>query len=218
MVNMGQPKLLLNKPIYVGFSILHISKTPSYKFHYDTIMKRYGPDNAKLLFTDTDSLCYQIETEDLYKDMSQMIDEFDTSNYLVEHPLFSKTNAKVLGKFKDETASVPPIEFIGLKSKMYSLLVTPNDPAKLTAKGVKRSWVEANLRHDTFRDVLFKKAVTFADFQKFVSENHSIHTTLMHKKCLDAFDDKRYLLDDGISSLSYGHIEIPHAKRRRLDK
>ena len=89
----------------------------------------------------------------MYTDMSQMIDEFDTSNYPVEHPLYSKANAKVLGKFKDETASVPPIEFIGLKSKMYSLLVTPNDPAKLTAKGVKRSWVEANLRHDTFRDV-----------------------------------------------------------------
>ena len=113
--------------------------------------------------------------------MVRHLDEFDTSNYPTDHPLYSKGNAKVFGKFKDETASVPPIESVGLRSKMYSLLVKHDEPAKFTAKGVKRTWVENNLRHDTFKEVLFKKSVTFADFRKSTSTNHAIHTSILHK-------------------------------------
>mgnify|MGYP006335536757 FL=1 len=122
----------------------------------------------------------------------------------------------MLGKFKDETASKPPIEFIGLKSEMYSLLVEHDKPSKLTAKGVKRSWVDAKLRHDNFRNVLENRTETYAGCFKFTSSRQSLHTELIHKKCLDVFDDKRYLLDDGITSLSYGHKDIPPSRRRRL--
>jgi hypothetical protein len=211
MVNMGRKTLFLNKPIYAGFSILEISKTLMFDFHYNTILKRYG-NRARLLFTDTDSLCYHIQTEDLYKDMLGDLDAFDTSNYPKDHPLYSTINGKVLGKFKDETASIPPREFVGLKSKMYSLLVSPDENPKMTAKGVKRTWVDAKLRHDNFRHVLESRTETYADFYKFTSKRQTIHTELIHKKCLDAFDDKRYLLDDGITSFSYGHKNIP---RRR---
>jgi hypothetical protein len=208
MVNMGRKVLFLNKPIYAGFSILEISKTLMFNFHYDTILKRYG-DRARLLFTDTDSLCYHVQTHDIYDDMLGDLGAYDTSNYPQEHRLYSKTNGKVLGKFKDETASKPPVEFVGLKSKMYSLLVEHDKPSKLTAKGVKRSWVETKLRHDNFRHVLQNRTETYADFFKFTSKRQSLYTELIHKKCLDAFDDKRYLLDDGITSLSYGHKDIP---------
>ena len=143
---------------------------------------------------------------------------YDTSNYPADHKLFSKKNAKVLGKFKDETASIPPIEFVGLKAKMYSLLVSHSDPAKLTTKGVERSWVDTNLTHQNFKHVLENRDETYADFFKFTSKRHSIRTSLLHKKCLDAYDDKRYILDDGITSLSYGHKDIPlPVKRRRLN-
>jgi hypothetical protein len=205
---MGRKTLCLNKPIYAGFSILEISKTLMFSFHYDTILKRYG-DRARLLFTDTDSLCYHIQTDNIYTDMLGDLDAYDTSNYPTDHPLYSKTNAKVLGKFKDEAESKPPREFVGLKSKMYSLLIEHDKPSKLTAKGVKRSWVDTKLRHDNFRHVLKNKTETYADFYKFTSKRQTIHTELIHKKCLDAFDDKRYLLDDGITSLSYGHKDIP---------
>jgi hypothetical protein len=87
-----------------------------FRFHYDVIREKYG-DKAKLLFTDTDSLCYHIETPDVYDDMGQMASHFDTSDYPEEHPFYSKVNKKVVGKFKDETNGVPIIEFVGMKSK-----------------------------------------------------------------------------------------------------
>ena len=65
---MQKTTLKLDKPVYVGFSILDLSKYLMYDFHYNTIKKKYG-NNATLLFTDTDSLCYEIKTKDLYSDM-----------------------------------------------------------------------------------------------------------------------------------------------------
>ncbi len=186
-----------------------------YEFHYRNILAKYGPERAKLLFTDTDSLCYHIQTDDLYADMAQDLDCYDTSNYPKDHPLYSPINSKVLGKFKDETASIPPTRFVGLKAKMYALETDPSKAPKLTAKGIKRTWAETNLRYDTFENTLFNRQTTYADFYKITSKNHSITTDLLHKQCLDAFDDKRYLLDDGVTSLSYGHREIPAEKRIR---
>ena len=119
-VQLLQVDLMLNKPIQVGFLILDLSKTLMYKSHYDYIKEKYP--KAKLLFTDTDSLCYDIPTEDIYKDMEQDAHLFDTSDYPKEHFLHSTVNKKVLGKMKDETAGVPIEEFVGLRPKMYSLM------------------------------------------------------------------------------------------------
>ena len=84
-----------------------------YSFHYNVIKEKYGP-NATLLFTDTDSLFYHIETPDLYADMALISDHFDTSDYPPVHPLFRTANKKVICKFKDECCGVPPLEFVGL--------------------------------------------------------------------------------------------------------
>jgi hypothetical protein len=114
--------LTLNKPCYVGMCILDISKTLMYDFHYNTIKKEYG-DNAKLLFTDTDSLMYEIKTEDVYKDFKRIGEEkdcWDNSDYPKDSPYYSAHNKKVIGKFKDEAEGVPIKEFVGLRSKMYS--------------------------------------------------------------------------------------------------
>ena len=111
----------LNKPIYTGFSVLELSKLHMYDFHYEHMMKKYGPSKAKLLFTDTDSLTYHITTDDIYKDMKADEHLYDTSDYDKEHFLHSTVNKKVIGKFKDETAGVPVIEFVGLRAKMYSI-------------------------------------------------------------------------------------------------
>ena len=114
-------RLTLNKPAYLGMCILDISKTLMYNYHYNYIKAKYG-DKAKLLFTDTDSLMYEIETKDVYKDFWKDKDRFDNSHYPESSPFFDKTNKKVIGKFKDEAAGIPIIEFVGLRSKMYSYI------------------------------------------------------------------------------------------------
>ena len=103
-----------------------------YDFHYNYIKHNYG-NKAKLLFTDTDSLTYEIETKDVYRDFWNDKDRFDNSDYSENSPYFNKTNKKVIGKFKDEAAGIPLTEFVGLRSKMYSY-VKDNKQTARTAK------------------------------------------------------------------------------------
>ena len=118
---MLRSKVTLNKPIYTGFCVLELSKWLMYDFHYRHMVHKYG-ENARLLFTDTDSLCYHVKTSDIYADMKSSMDLFDTSNYPVdERGLFSNANAKVVGKMIDECGGEAPRQFVGLRSKMYSL-------------------------------------------------------------------------------------------------
>ena len=128
--------LTVNRPAYVGMCILDLSKTLMYDFHKNYIKKKY--DKSKLLFTDTDSLTYEIETEDAYKDFWSDKDKFDNGEYPENSPYFDKSNKRALGKFKDEVSEIPINEFIGLRSKMYSytclsiLLATFNYRARAT--------------------------------------------------------------------------------------
>ncbi|CAB3999477.1 Hypothetical predicted protein, partial [Paramuricea clavata] len=113
-VHMMKTSAKLNKPIYLGMSILDISKTLMYDFHYNYIKPKYG-DDARLLFTDTDSLCYEIKTEDFFKDISEDVYErFDTSNLGKDHPSGIPTgvNKKVIGMMKLETGARQIEEFI----------------------------------------------------------------------------------------------------------
>ena len=119
---MKKTTLYFNKPVYLGMSILDLSKSLMYDCHYNYIKTRYG-DNAKLVFTDTDSLAYEIRTKDFYKDINLNIEKrFDTSDHPTNHPSGIKTglNSKVLGMFKDEAGGKKIVEFIGLRAKLYS--------------------------------------------------------------------------------------------------
>ena len=99
--------LKLDRPAYVGMCILDLSKTLVYDFHYNYIKKRYN-NKAKLLFTDTDSLCYEIETQDIYEELWQDRNLFHNSDYPKDSKFFDSTNKKVMGKFKDEAAAWTP--------------------------------------------------------------------------------------------------------------
>ena len=110
--------------------ILDLSKTLMYDFHYNYIKKKYN-DKAKLLFTDTDSLTYKIETEDVCADFWSDKDKFDNSEYPENSPYFNKSNKKVIGKFKDEVSEISINEFIGLRSKMYSYLNDTDECGKV---------------------------------------------------------------------------------------
>ena len=127
--------LTMNRPAFVGACILDLSKTLIYDFHYNYIKQKYD-NKAKLLFTDTDSLTYEIETHDAYVDFWQNKDKFDNSDYNTNSTFFNIDNKKVIGKFKDETAGIPITEFVGLRSKMYSY-IKDNEQSIRTAKGIK---------------------------------------------------------------------------------
>ena len=144
--------LTLNKPAYVGICILDVSKTLVYVFHYNYIKKKYG-DRAKLLFTDTDSLTYEIEAEDVYQDFWKDKDKFDNSDYPENSPYYDNTNEKVIGKFKDEAYSIPVIEFDGLKSKMYSYIKNDEKGGK-TAKGIKKNVIKNYIKHKDYKNML----------------------------------------------------------------
>ena len=118
-IHMKKNLLKLDKPSYVGVCILDLSKVLMYDFHYNFIKKKYG-ERARLLFTDTDSLCYHILTDDVYEDLYNHKDMFDNSDYSKSSKFYFDENKKVIGKFKDEAAGNPITSFVGLKSKMYS--------------------------------------------------------------------------------------------------
>ena len=113
-VHMKKTKLYCNKPVYLGMSILDLSKSLMYDFHYNYIKTNYG-DKAKLLFTDIDFLAYEIRTNDFYKDINPDIEKrFDTSDYPTNHPSGIKTglNSKILEMFKDEAGGKQIVEFV----------------------------------------------------------------------------------------------------------
>jgi hypothetical protein len=205
--------LTLNKPCYVGMSILDLSKTLMYDFHYNTIKKEYG-NRSKLLFTDTDSLMYELKTKDVYEDFKEIgerLDCWDNSDYPKDSPYFSTYNKKVIGKFKDEAAGVPIIEFVGLRSKMYSY-VKENGKGGMTAKGVKRYVIRNKLTHENFKDVINTKGRMRHSMNTIRSKKHNIGTYEMKKITLSCFDDKRYLLEDGVTSYAYGNKNIRSSK------
>ena len=195
-------KLVLNKPIYVGFCILDLSKWLMYDFHYGYIKNKYG-DNAQLLFTDTDSLCYEVQTEDIYQDMYDNKEYFDLSDMKIKKFKDGK-NKKVIGKFKDETAGVLIREFIGLRSKMYSIKLD-NEVEKRTAKGIVKNVIEKELKHEIYKNILKTGDKMYSEMKVIRSEKHEIYTMNLRKVSLSAYDDKRYIKDDGVSSYAYGH-------------
>jgi len=195
----------MNKPIYAGMAILDIAKIVVYQFHYNYMIAKYSADRCKLLFTDTDSLTYEVQTDDIYEDMKPVAEEmFDCSDYPTTHPLYSETNKKRVGCWKDENCADSPIsEFVGLRAKLYSLSSAKSN--KVKAKGISKAYKIHNLRHDSFLKVLRSKVLTNAKFCRFQSANHVLKTVLVDKLCLSPFDCKRYILLDGISTLAFGH-------------
>ena len=199
-------QLTLNRPAYIGMCILDLSKTLMYDFHYNYIKKRYG-SKAQLLFTDTDSLCYEIETDDIYEDLWQDKHIFDNSDYPKDSKFFDTSNKKVIGKFKDEAASIPITEFVGLRSKMYSY-IKENKNGNKTAKGIKKNIIDNELKHVNYKDTLLKNEQIYHQMKTIRSQNHHLASYELNKVSLSCYDDKRYIHKDGITSYAYGHYSI----------
>lgn len=199
-IELHRQKLVLNRPIYVGFSVLDLSKTLMYDFHYNYVKSKYS-SRAQLLFTDTDSLCYEITTDDLYHDLKDDKELFDFSAYPRNHSLYDATNKKIIGKMKDETESVPVKEFVGLRSKMYSMVHGNTEKPK----GISKAVIRSKLRHDLYKQCLFNRETQMEPMILFRTDRHEIYTVKLNKTTLSAYDDKRYILEDGIQTLAHGH-------------
>ena len=165
--------LTMNRPAYIGMCILDLSKTLMYDFHYNYIKQNYG-NKAKLLFTDTDSLTYEIETTDVYLDFWNDKDKFDNSDYPENSPYSNKTNKKVIGKFKDEAAGVPIVEFVGLR------YIKDNDEGGKTAKGIKKNIITKNIKHEDYKEVLFNNKQMHHTMETIRSNNHQLGSFHCH--------------------------------------
>ena len=154
IIQMRKVKIKMNKPIYLGLSILNISKITMYEFWYDYVKTKYQ-DKARLCYMDTDSFVVNIKTKDFYKDISQDVNKrFDTSNYTFDRPLPTGINKKVIGLMKDELGGDIITEFVALRPKAYSY-VTNNFTEMKKAKGTKKCVVNKMLRFNDYKKCLF---------------------------------------------------------------
>ena len=214
-VQMHKSRLVLNRPVYVGMSVLDLSKSLMYDFYYNQMKAQYG-DRVELLYTDTDSLLLEIQTEDVYSDMSEHQSLYDTSDYPEDHPLHSKVNKKVLGKMKDECAGRAIEEYVGLRPKMYSILEASGACIK-KAKGVKKNVVKKHIRHEQYREALFGKKTFRHSMDVLRSEKHHIYGLHLNKVSLSPFDSKRWIAENGVDTLAYGHKDAQPAGAAEMD-
>ena len=207
-IDLYKTKVNFDRPIIIGFCILDLSKVLMYDFHYNT-MKRMYNDNIKLLFTDTDSLCYEIKTNDLYEDLLKIKDKLDTSDFPKDNKLFSNDNKKVIGKFKDECNGRIITQFVGLRPKLYSFTVYEDKHDHKRAKGIKKATINHDIRHDDYKRALFGKKkedmVQHCKFNLIRSKLHRIQSITVNKISLCGTDDKRWVCDDGINTRAIGH-------------
>lgn len=212
-VHMKKTKLMYNKPIYLGMCILDLSKTLMYDFHYNYVKNKYG-DRAKLLFTDTDSLAYEIKTDDFYADIASDVESrFDTSDYPEDHPAIDGgfkvgINKKVIGMFKDEAGGKQIEEFVGLRSKLYSYKILNEKNGHKKCKGVKKNVVKKSITHRDYKNCLLTGREHLRRMNVFRSHKHDIYTEEVNKVALSADDDKRIVLDDLVSTYAHGHCKL----------
>ena len=189
---MNKTKVKMNNPIYLGMSVLDISKMLMYKFWYDYFKPKYG-DRAKLCYTDTDSIIIHIITEDFSEDISNDVEiQYDTSNYdeNYKRPLPIGKNKKVIGLFKDELGGRIMKEFCALRAKTYSYLMDDDSEVK-KSKGTKKCVIKREIMFDNYTDCLFDDKIILKQQQRFKSNHHKVYTEEVNKIALSSNDDKR---------------------------
>ena len=204
---MNQHTVKLNKPRYIGMVVLNLAKLKMNDFHYNYVMKTFP--NTKLLFTDTDSFCYEISSEQDIYEVIKGCNWFDFSNYPKDHPLYDNGKKLKPGYFKDEFGGQIILEMVGLRPKMYSLLLLIG-LKKAAAKGINENVKEELMTHQDYKQSLFKKFQRLDKMRRIQNKDHRLYTVEIEKKSLNPFDDKKYrtVLDGDYLSFSFGHYMI----------
>ena len=224
---MGKIKVVIKKPIYLGQVILDLSKIVMYEFHYDYMKPKYDGENSrlrgaphlKLCYMDTDSLVYEIKTEDLYADIAdEVLPRFDTSGYMGSlsdpgstGPIPDRTlpglNKKVIGLMKDKLGGRIMTKFIALRPKLYSYKKLDGSEDK-KCKGIKKCVVKKTLTFEDYKNCLLNLKDVYRSQLIFKSTNHEVRTIEVNKVALNRGDDKRISKRDGISTLARGHKDL----------
>ena len=181
------------------------------------MLQRYSKIN--LCFTDTDSLLYEVETRDVFSDMVSDAENYDFSDYSSAHHCFNdmaesevhliqNQNKKAIGKFKDELKGLTLKEFLGLRPKCYSLLyllANLTEQERQTAKAVKKAVKNAFLRHKLYKETLENLSSVTVSQNVIKSKRHQIGSYHQNKIALTAFDNKRWICNNGINTKAFGH-------------
>ena len=203
-ITMKTLKVNLDKPVYMGMCVLDLSKLLMFEFYYDYFKPKY-PD-AKVLYTDTDSLLLDIPTDDIYKDMETELEHYDTSDYPTTHPLFNETNKKIIGKMKDEMNGKIIEEYVGLRSKQYSIKHESGDISK--AKGIQKAALKNKvIRHEHYIQALNGEPVNPYPNTNIQSKKHIVNTVVTNKKTLCANDTKRVRVSKEFA-YALGHYKL----------
>lgn len=197
---------MYNKPIYVGFSILDLSKVVMYSFYYEYLKPKYG-ENITLLYMDTDSFILEVTTENFYNDIKENLNIFDTSNYPEANVYNIPRNVSIVGKFKDEMGGDAIQSFYGTGAKAYCVKTKKEVHKK--AKGINKSAVRKQLDLSHYKEVVEKDAKIYCNMYIFKSRLHNMFTELIKKVALSADDDKRFLIPGTAKTLAWGHKDIP---------
>ena len=196
-----QTEVLMDKPIYLGFAVLDLSKLLMYETYYEKLQPYFGLENIQNHYTDCDSMVLSIRTDDIISDLKNLEDLFDFSNLNPNNELFSNKNKKVLGKFKIETPeSIWIDEFIALRSKAYAFKCNNKSTNKL--KGITRAQAK-NIKFEEYYNCLFgKEYQKTCDNYLIRSVNHDMFLQKVEKKTLSTFDEKRKY-ENAIESLPW---------------
>lgn len=201
---MKKRSVLLRNCIYTGFTVLELAKLRMYQLYYSKFKEKYN-EKCRLLYSDTDSLYLEIKAENVFHDLKYSLGNImDLSNYPRDHFLYDNQNEGKLGVLKSET-SVPIKEFVGLKCKAYAMFFGEN--YKKTAKGVKKSTLQS-IDGEVYKTVLYDQVRMRHQQTSIISDHHNLKTVVQNRVSLSPFFDKKFQLDNGIDSLTYGSCMI----------
>jgi hypothetical protein len=207
LIKMRKTIVDLNKPIYIGFTVLELSKYLMYDRHYN-YFKRYYDDDITLCYFDTDSFLYEIKTENLMKELGTIFKYLmDFSNFDEDHELYDMSKAKLIGYLKSEYGNKVINEFVGLKSKLYSIIYN-NNLNKNTAKGLQKAILKKFVNHNHYLQVINDQRPFVSTMRRIQSKEHKVTTIKQKKMIFTPMDDKRYILPNGIETLPFGHWKI----------
>ena len=199
----------MNKPVYLGQVILDLSKIAMYEFHYAYMVPKYD-DGLKLCYMNTDSLVYDIKSEDFYEDIPNDVEaRFDTSGYSKTdfRPLSIGLDKKVIGLMKDELGGKIMTDFVALRPKLYSYKKLDGSENK-KCKGIKKCVVKKTLPFEDYKACLFNDSTEYRSQLMFRSSKYEVHTIEINKVALNRDDDKRISRKDEISTFARGHKDL----------